>query len=156
MYVDMPCHGLIFFPFLLPSPSTIWKNKSKHEHNVGLGPFAWDFAVARVMSQGRTENSLFPGYLASDASDGAPQVESNGIVAETLQRMLIQTDGRRILLLPAFVKGVDVDYLLTVPGNVSAGYSPATVRLVWTGGSVEVLTVTPASRQADVVMLMSE
>ena len=108
------------------------------------------------MQQGHTENSLFPGYLASDAGDGAPQVESNGIVAETLQRMLIQTDGRRILLLPAFVDGVDVDFLLTVPGNVSAGYPPATVRLVWTAGVVEELQVSPASRQHDVVMLMSK
>lgn len=32
------------------------------------------------------------------------QVESNGIVAVTLQKMLLQTDGPRILLFPAFLK----------------------------------------------------
>jgi hypothetical protein len=42
--------------------------------------------------------SRFPGYLANDPSDGAPQSESSGIVALTLQKMLLQTDGQRILL----------------------------------------------------------
>ena len=53
------------------------------------------------LAQGTADHSLFPGYLASDPGDGAPQLESNGIVSVTLQKMLMQVEGRRILLFPA-------------------------------------------------------
>ena len=126
---------------------------------LGMAAYAWGFVRDRVLNQGRTEGSAFPGYLASDASDGAPQVESNGIVAETLQRMLVQTDGRRILVFPAFVRGVDVDFKLTVPGHYehpgesTPAAPPAQIRVVVQADEVTLVEVTPVSRQADVVVL---
>ena len=45
---------------------------------LGQAAYAWSFVRARVLAQGTCENSAFPGYLASDPGDGAPQVESNG------------------------------------------------------------------------------
>ena len=104
------------------------------------------------MTQGTCESSHFPGYLASDPGDGAPQVESNGIVAVTLQKMLVQVDGPRILIFPAFKKGIDVDARLHVPGWGSTR-SAAELRVVVKGGKLLFLGVLPDSRRADVVIL---
>ena len=107
---------------------------------------------SRVMLQGRTEDSGFPGYLASDPADGAPQLESNGIVALTLQKMLIQTDGRRILLFPAWPRSLDVDAKLHIPA-AERGARPATVRVVLRAGKLRTIEVAPESRRADLVLV---
>ena len=57
---------------------------------MGMAEYALDMIQARVLEQGTADNSTFPGYLAEDPGDGAPQVESNGIVSVTLQKMLMQ------------------------------------------------------------------
>ena len=116
-----------------------------------MANYSWQFARARVLDQGTCENSTFPGYLAKDPGDGAPQVESNGIVAVTLQKMLLQTDGARILVFPAFLRGIDVDFQLHVPGHGPA-HPPAVLRVVAVANEVSVW-VTPSSRQKDVVLL---
>lgn len=132
--------------------NSAWRYDGQDAALLGLAPYAWDFIRSRVEGQGRCENSRFPGYLAADPSDGAPQVESNGIVAVTLQKMLLQTDGRRILLFPAFLEGLDVDMRLHAPG-VGQDVPPAAVRAVLRAGRLVHLAVTPASRQGDVVVL---
>ena len=127
-----------------------WRYEGQVAALLGMGSDAWAKTVLRVQGQGWCDGSRFHGYLASDAGDGAPQIESNGIIAVTLQKMLLQTEGRRILIFPAFIKGIDVDMLLHVPG--ASGAPPATVRLVSEAGKVTYLDVTPSSRLADVVM----
>ena len=72
--------------------NSAWRYDGQDAALLGLARYAWDFAGSRVLDQGHCDGSQFPGYLASDAGDGAPQVESNGIVAVTLQKMLLQTD----------------------------------------------------------------
>ena len=57
---------------------------------MGMAEYALDMIQARVMNQGTADKSGFPGYLAEDPGDGAPQLESNGIVSVTLQKMLMQ------------------------------------------------------------------
>ena len=79
------------------------------------------------------------------------QVESNGIVAATLQKMLIQTDRDRILLFPAFLSGLDLDMKLHASGY--GAKPPAVVRVVVKGGNVQLIDVTPDSRRSDVVVL---
>lgn len=81
--------------------NSAWRYDGQDAVLLGMASYALRFVNARVFSQGRTEASRFPGYLSSDPGDGAPEVESNGIVAVTLQKMFVQEDGRRVLLFPA-------------------------------------------------------
>lgn len=60
-----------------------------------------------------------------------------------LQEMLMQTIGDRILLLPAWPRGWDVDFLLHAPRSTQ-------VRCSVRGDRITVLEVTPAARRADV------
>jgi alpha-L-fucosidase 2 len=61
-----------------------------------------------------------------------------------LQTMLLQADGNKILLLPAWPKSWDVEFKLHAPKNT-------TVEGVYKGGKMEKLVVTPEWRRADVV-----
>eukprot|EP01047_Picozoa_sp_COSAG01_P061947 COSAG01_NODE_7802_length_3052_cov_1.950220_3_plen_239_part_01 len=132
--------------------NSAWRYDGQDAALLGMANYSWQFARARVLSQGTCENSSFHGYLAKDPGDGAPQIESNGIVAVTLQKMLVQTDGPRILLFPAFVRGIDVDVKLRVSA-AGLAHPAAVLRVVAKGGRVESLEVTPPSRRADVVVL---
>jgi hypothetical protein len=61
--------------------------------------------------------------------------------------MLLQTDGRKILLFPAWPKDIDVSFRLHAPGNTVID---AELR----GGQVTKLVVTPAGRTADLQSLI--
>jgi len=63
-----------------------------------------------------------------------------------LQTMLMQAEGRKILLFPAWPKGWDVAFKLHAPFRT-------TVEGVYRAGKLERLTVTPRTRSADVVRL---
>ena len=64
-----------------------------------------------------------------------------------LQEMLLQTDGRRILLFPAWPKDMDVSFRLHAPGNTVID---AELR----GGQVTKLVVKPVERTSDVECLI--
>ena len=64
---------------------------------------------------------------------------------KTLQAMLLQTDGQKIFLLPAWPKRWDVDFKLHAPQQT-------VVEGMYRGGKVQSLRVTPESRRADVQM----
>jgi len=68
---------------------------------------------------------------------------SIGLIA--LQKMLLQTDGKRILLLSAWPKDWDCDFKLHAPQNT-------TVEGVLRNGKLEQLKVSPPERQKDVVI----
>ena len=129
-----------------------WRYDGQDAALLGMANYSWQFAKARVLDQGSCENSSFPGYLAKDTGDGSPQVESNGIVAVTLQKMLLQTDGARILIFPAFLKGINVDFQLHVPGW-GVDHPPAVVRVVAVAGKLTFIKTEPESRRKDVVLL---
>jgi hypothetical protein len=63
-----------------------------------------------------------------------------------LQAMLLQADGRKILLFPAWPRAWDVEFKLRAPHDT-------TVEGVYRGGRLESLVVTPAEREADLVRL---
>jgi alpha-L-fucosidase 2 len=88
----------------------------------------------------------FPVY-GSQSPDSCPDFDHFGAGSTALQRMLIQYDGDKILLFPAWPKDWDVDFKLHVPGNT-------TVEAKLINGKVEVLNVTPSSRKIDVVMML--
>ena len=59
--------------------------------------------------------------------------------------MLLQTDGRRIFLLPAWPKDWEVAFKLHAPGQT-------VIEGVYRLGRLQSLRVTPASRRADVTI----
>jgi hypothetical protein len=68
---------------------------------------------------------------------------SNLLIATHL--MLLQSEGKRILVLPSWPKEWDVSFKLHAPQNT-------TVECVYRGGKIERLVVTPKARQKDVVL----
>ncbi|MCP5517786.1 MAG: hypothetical protein H7A45_11095 [Verrucomicrobiales bacterium] len=65
---------------------------------------------------------------------------------KTFQAMLLQTDGDRIFLLPAWPRHWDVEFKLHAPAQT-------TLEGVYRNGRMESLRVTPESRRADVTVL---
>ena len=132
--------------------NTAWRYDGQDAAVLGMASYALSMIQARVLTQGTTENSSFPGYLARDFADGAPQLESNGIVSVTLQKMLMQVEGRRIMLFPAWLRSFDVDAKLHFPAG-PGGALPGTLHVVLVSGELKVLEVEPSSRKGDVVVL---
>ncbi|MDQ1256000.1 MAG: hypothetical protein QG656_595, partial [Candidatus Hydrogenedentes bacterium] len=87
--------------------------------------------------------SRFPAFWGPNF-DWIPDQDhgSSGIAA--LQYMLLQPMGDKILLLPAWPKNWDVDFKLHAPKNT-------VVEGVYRNGQLERLTVTPKSREQDIV-----
>lgn len=75
-----------------------------------------------------------------------PDMDHGGSAMVGLQEMLLQTDGKKILLLPAWPKDWDVDFKLHAPDQT-------TVEARFRKGKIDKLVVTPASRTADVIDL---
>jgi len=93
------------------------------------------------------QHSHFPGFLYHPF-DWIPDVDQGGVIMIALQRMLLQWDGDRILLLPAWPKDWNVRFKLHAPRQT-------TVECVYRGGKVESLRVTPQSRRKDVEWINS-
>ena len=85
----------------------------------------------------------FPAFWAK-ANDYAPDQDNGGNGENGLQEMLMQVDGRKIMLLPAWPQGWDVDFKLHAPFNT-------TVQGSVVQGKLTNLVVTPPQRKADVV-----
>jgi hypothetical protein len=76
--------------------------------------------------------------------DGTPDNDHGANSVNTLQSMLLQSDGKKIYLLPAWPEDWDVNFKLCANDNT-------TVECMYRKGKVQSLTVTPKSRRADIV-----
>jgi hypothetical protein len=76
--------------------------------------------------------------------DGTPDNDHGANSVNTLQSMLLQSDGTKICLLPAWPENWDVSFKLHAANNT-------TVECVYKDGKVASLKVTPESRKADIV-----
>jgi hypothetical protein len=81
--------------------------------------------------------------------DWIPDQNHGDNILTTLQFMLLQSDGRKIYVLPAWPKNWDVSFKLHAPYNT-------TVEGIYKAGKLEKLTVTPESRAADVVNMLEK
>ncbi|MDR3708199.1 MAG: DUF5703 domain-containing protein [Capsulimonadaceae bacterium] len=81
--------------------------------------------------------------------DWLPDQNHGGNLLETTQLMLLQADGRKLYLFPAWPKEWDVDFRLHAPDNT-------TVEATLSGGKVTRLVVTPETRKADVVICLGD
>jgi len=89
----------------------------------------------------------FPAFWETKM-DGTPDNDHGANSVNALQSMLLQSDGKRILLLPAWPEDWNVSFKLRAPGNT-------TIECVYRDGRVRSLKVTPASRRHDIVDLSS-
>ncbi len=74
-----------------------------------------------------------------------PDQDEGGNFQNTIQSMLMQVEGRKIFLLPAWPKDWNCDFKLNAPGSTI-------VEGRVENGELKDLVVTPASRRADVVL----
>jgi len=84
-------------------------------------------------------------WFWSAASDWIPDLDNGGAGMTTLQYMLLQTDGRRVQLLPAWPKDWTADFKLLAPYRT-------TVEGHIENGRITDLKVMPESRRKDVVV----
>ena len=85
----------------------------------------------------------FPAFWETK-TDGTPDNDHGAASANALQSMLLQSDGRRIFLLPAWPEDWDVAFKLSAADNT-------TVECVFRDGKVQSLKVTPEARRSDIV-----
>jgi hypothetical protein len=85
----------------------------------------------------------FPAFWAT-GNDYHPDEDNGGNGENGLQQMLMQTDGKKIILLPAWPAGWDADFKLNAPYNT-------TVEGKVLKGKLVDVKVTPTSRAVDVV-----
>ncbi len=89
----------------------------------------------------------FPAFWAT-GHDYTPDEDNGGNGENALQQMLMQVDGKKIMLLPAWPKDWDVDFKLNAPYNT-------TVQGKVKNGKLTNVIVMPAFRKADVIDMYS-
>ena len=89
--------------------------------------------------------SRFPAFWGPNF-DWVPDQDHCNVPMIALQAMLMQTEGARIMLLPAWPKGWDVEFRLHAPGRT-------TVEGVVKAGKLQGLRVTPEARRKDVAVM---
>jgi hypothetical protein len=87
----------------------------------------------------------FPAFWNAGC-DYLPDEDNGGNGLHALQTMLLQFDGQKILLAPAWPKNWDADFKLHAPMQTVVQGS---IR----GGKMVELKVTPAQRQQDVILM---
>ena len=109
---------------------------------LGLAEEARRGVVERLTTE--PEHSRFPVFWGPNF-DWIPDQTHGGNGMMALQAMLLQTDGARILLFPAWPQAWDVEFKLHAPGNT-------TVEGVYRDGEVRNLRVSPPEREQDLVI----
>jgi hypothetical protein len=121
-----------------------WKQDNIFAARLGLTSEAAALTVAKLKNSGRRFPAFWgPGY------DWTPDHNWGGSGMIGLQEMLMQVDGKKILLFPAWPKEWDVHFKLHAPYNT-------TVEAILKNGKIESLVVTPEERKKDVVDLSSQ
>ena len=118
-----------------------WSQDPIQAAMLGLSEVARE-AVAYAF-QLRSPELKFPAFWAP-THDYQPDQDNGGNGEHGLQQMLMQTDGRKILLLPAWPEGWDGEFKLNAPYQTS-------VQGKIIGGKLCNLVVTPAARGTDVI-----
>jgi hypothetical protein len=123
-----------------------WQQASGQAAYLGLTAEARAMVAANAKE--KDPGSRFPAFWAQHY-DWIPDQDHGGNLLIAIQAMLMQTEGKRILLLPAWPADWDVEFKLHAPLNT-------TVECVYKAGKVERLTVTPKSREKDVEIIRAE
>ena len=120
-----------------------WRQDDVFMAYLGLTDAARKGLIERVTHHDPRER--FPAFWGPNY-DWTPDQCHGGVLMKTVQAMLLQTDGKKIFLLPAWPKNWDVDFKLHAPYQTM-------VEGRYRGGKLQSLKVTPGARRADVVNL---
>lgn len=118
-----------------------WKQDNIFAATLGLTNEAWQLTYLKL----RNGERRFPAFWGP-GFDWVPDHNWGGSGMIGLQEMLMQTDGDRIILFPAWPKEKDVHFKLHAPKNT-------TVEATLKNGQVTSLIVMPESRRKDVVIM---
>jgi len=123
-----------------------WQQDETQAALLGLADEAGRMLAGRFAT--KNPESRFPAFWGPNF-DWIPDQDhgANGLMA--LQTMLLQWDGRKMLLFPAWPKDWDVEFKLHAPLGT-------TVEGVYREGKLEKLEVTPEARTNDLIILKSE
>ncbi len=118
-----------------------WKQDNIWAARLGLSEEAWRITALKLQNSERRFPAFWgPGF------DWVPDHNWGGSGMIGLQEMLLQTEGKRILLFPAWPKDKDVHFKLHAPFNT-------TVEAEWKDGKLQKLVVLPLERKQDVEMM---
>lgn len=121
-----------------------WKQDNIWAARLGIATEAWRLTALKLQNSGRRFPAFWgPGF------DWVPDHNWGGSGMIGLQEMLLQTEGKKIMLFPAWPKNKDVHFKLHAPYNT-------TVEAEWKNGKLQKLLVLPESRKSDVVICMEE
>jgi hypothetical protein len=118
-----------------------WSQDDVQMALLGLTEQAREHVTKRAAPESHSD-SRFPGFWNA-FHDWIPDMDHGGVLQLTLQSMLMQCEGRQIVLLPAWPAGWDVDFKLQAPLRTTVEGK------VRSGRMIE-LNVSPPSRQQDV------
>lgn len=119
-----------------------WCQDSIQAACLGLGDEAGRLVSARASQI--NNGYRFP-VMWGPNFDWIPDQDHGNNILTTLQFMLLQSNGDKIHLLPAWPKEWDVSFKLHAPNNT-------TVQCVYKNGKIETLLVTPLARAKDVTL----
>jgi len=124
-----------------PNGYGCWGNDNSSAAFIGLASEARKHLAERFVRHG---NYRFPVFYTQ--GDWTPDLDNGGNAQQALQAMLMQADGRSIVLFPAWPKEWDVEFKLHAPLET-------TIEGVYRDGKLQTLKVTPAERRKDVTQL---
>ena len=120
-----------------------WSQDEMNAAYLGLTEEAREHIADRALTHSK-KIYRWPAYWGPNF-DWCPDQDEGGIFQNTIQSMLLQVEGKKIFLMPAWPRDWNCSFKLHAPCNT-------TVEGRVENGEVKDLVVTPASRLADVVV----
>lgn len=121
-----------------------WEQDDTQAAFLGLTEIARQYVSQRFLA--KNDGSRFPAFWGPNY-DWVPDQDHGSNAMMALQSMLLQADGDRLLLFPAWPKEWNVEFKLHAPHQT-------TIEGVYHAGQLETLHITPASRAKDLVVMI--
>jgi alpha-L-fucosidase 2 len=118
-----------------------WRQDDIFAAYLGLGDTARSYIAGRARNT--HAGSAFPAFWGPNY-DWIPDQDHGGVLLKTLQAMIMQADGAKIFLLPAWPREWNVEFKLHAPYRTA-------VEGRYVDGAFKDLKVTPATRMKDIV-----